>query len=512
MTARAPSHASAAKKGSSSMPGIVLVVLLATLPSAAGLAQDASSARRELIARAKSLELDTPYVPPPGDALEHHTAGFAKIVCSAVFITGLSPEFAAENLGYFISPYAERAKVGKPVVDRASKAVHVTLPNGVRRTAKYAGDQGCVILPAGDSALKFKPVDVKSSLRDPAKRSWPMGDALGDTTLPKDINAEKLQQAVAAAFEPAAGMTAAFVVTWRGRILAERYGENITPQTPLESWSMGKSLTATLMGVLIRKGIYQLSQTAPIPEWQRPGDPRGAITIKDLLNMSSGLRIRAPQDPDYDPSGPYPDHLYLYTGGVDTFRYAIGRPPQWPPGTVGRYRNTDPVMINYLIRLGVARLGEQYLSFPQRALFDKLGIRTMRVETDAYGNFLGQGAVFGSGRDWARLGNLYLQDGVWNNDRILPAGFVKFVSTVAPGWAADKRPIYGGFFWINGEGTFPVPREAYYMAGAGGQTTLIVPSHDLVVVRMGHYKGATPGAASFRKALALLLEALPAKQ
>ena len=97
-----------------------------------------------LIARAKSLELNTPYVAPPGDPLEHHTSGFAKIMCSAVFITGLDPDFAAENVGYFTAPYAERAKVGKPVIDRANKAVHITMPNGVIITAKYVGDQGCV--------------------------------------------------------------------------------------------------------------------------------------------------------------------------------------------------------------------------------------------------------------------------------------------------------------------------------------------------------------------------------
>ena len=225
--------------------------------------------------------------------------------------------------------------------------------------------------------------------------------------------------------------------------------------------------------------------------------------------MSSGLRIKAPQDPDYDPSGPYPDHLYLYTGGVDSFHYAATRPLQWPPNTVGRYHNTDPVLINYLIRLGVEKQGQDYLSFPQRALFDKLGIRTMIIETDPFGNFLGQGYELGSGRDWARLGNLYLQDGVWNGERILPQGYAKFVSTVAPAWEADKRPIYGAFFWINGDGTFPVPKDAYYMAGAGGQTTLVIPSHDLVVVRMGHYKGAPTGAASFRRALALLMQAVP---
>jgi len=182
---------------------------------------------------------------------------------------------------------------------------------------------------------------------------------------------------------------------------------------------------------------------------------------------------------------------------------------QWPPGTVGRYHNTDPVLINYLVRLAVEKRGEEYLSFPQRALFDKIGIQTMVIETDPFGNFLTHGYDFMSGRDWARLGNLYLQDGVWNGEQVLPEGYVKFVSTLAPAWEADRRPIYGGFFWINGDGTFPVPKEAYYMSGAGGQTTLIIPSHDLVVVRLGHFKGSTAGSSGFKRALALLMEAVP---
>src|SRR5882762_457458 len=126
------------------------------------------SSRDALIARAKSLELNTPYVPPPGDPLEHHTSGYGKIMCSAVFITGLDPDFAAENVGYFTSPYAERAKVGKPVIDRVHKAVHVTLPNGVTLTAKYLGSQGCVTLPVGKNSVNFTPIEVKSTLPSPS--------------------------------------------------------------------------------------------------------------------------------------------------------------------------------------------------------------------------------------------------------------------------------------------------------------------------------------------------------
>jgi len=376
------------------------------------------------------------------------------------------------------------------------------------RTAIYTGDQGCLALPKGFSKPGFIPVKVRRNLPNAAGTPWPMGDRL-PAAAPGSVDLAKVQQALEAAFEPASGQTAAFVVTWKGQLIGERYGAGISHQTPLESWSMGKSLTATIMGILIRQGVYDLWQPAPIPEWQQPGDPRGRIRIADILHMSSGLRIRAPQDPDYDASVGYPDHLYLYTGTIDSFKYAATRPLQWPPNTVGRYRNTDPVLINYLNRLGIEKQGEVYHTFPQRKLFDKLGIRTMVLETDPYGNFLTQGYEFASGRDWARLGNLYLQDGVWNGERILPEGFVKFVSTLAPAWAADGRPIYGGFFWLNGNDEFPVPREAYFMAGAGGQYTMIIPSHDLVVVRLGHYKGATDGEKSLKRALALLLEAVP---
>ena len=461
------------------------------------------------LARAAALELHTALVSPPGDALEHHTAGFAKILCSAVFVSGLDADFAAENVGYFTSPYSARAEVTRRVVDREKREVRLTLPTGVTRTARYLGDQGCVTLPIGESDPYFTATDVKSSLPDPSMQPWPMGDVLPDDPPPADLDRPTIARAVAAAFQPDEAMTAAFVVTWKGRVIGERYGDGITMHTPLESWSMGKSLTATLMGILIERGVYELWQRAPVPEWQTEGDPRAAIRIGDILRMSSGLRCRAPQDPDFDPSLGYPDHLYLYTGGANSFEWAATRPLQWPPNTVGRYRNCDPVLTNYLIRLGVEARGDEYHEFPQRALFDKIGVRSMVMETDPYGNFLLQGYEFGSARDWARLGNLYLQDGVWSGERILPEGWAEFVSTLAPAWKADGRPIYGAFFWINGDGGDPVPIDAYSMRGAGGQSTMIIPSHDLVVVRLGHYRGASLGAAGLRRALTLLMQAIP---
>ena len=231
------------------MKRALLGVVIFLLAAATTGSQAPASATDALIARAKSLELNTPYVPPPGDPLEHHTSGFAKIMCSAVFITGLDAEFAAENVGYFTSPYAERAKVGKPVIDRVNKEVRITLPSGVTRTARYLGSQGCVTLPVGQTSLSFAPVAVKSRLPDPATQRWPMGDLLADDPLPGQIDATKLRQAVDAAFEPAEGMTAAFVVTWRGRLIAERYGDDASAQIADRTEAAHRGIPATLAAI-----------------------------------------------------------------------------------------------------------------------------------------------------------------------------------------------------------------------------------------------------------------------
>lgn len=494
---------------------LLLLIAAACVPSAS---EDTDSRDQALIERAALFELDTEWETPPGDPMVLATAGFAKVLCSAVFITGLDVAEGAENVGYFVSKPEERELVTDTVIDYEDMAVHLTLGSGVTRTAEFYGDQGCVTHPLGEDSIYFAPVEVETTLPDAMTQSWPMGDVLPDEPLPEYIDGEKLNQAVDAAFEPAETMTAAFVVVHKGRIIGERYGEDIDKDTQLESWSMGKSLTGTLMATLVHKGVYDLWEPAPVEEWhQDPDDPRGEIRIGDLMRMSSGLRFVAPQDPDYDyqfgyPQG-YPDHYYVYTGAIDSYEWAITRPPQWPPNTVGRYRNSDPLATNYLVRKGVEEeLREVYHTYPQRALFDKIGIRKMYLETDPYGNFLLQGYEFGTGRNWARLGMLYLQDGVWNGERILPEGWVDYASTIAPAWVADGRPIYGGsFFWINGTGSFPVPPDAFYMAGAGGQYTIIIPSHDMVVVRLGHYKGSGPGGRALRRALGLLMEAVPAE-
>lgn len=466
----------------------------------------------QLIARAAAYELPTEYVPPPGEALHHHTAGFAKILCSGVFITGLDADDAAANVGGFISPFDERQHVVDTVIDYDRQMVSLTLPDGVTRTARRYGNQGCVAHPVGATEVFFEPSEVDRNLPPAETTPWPMGDVLPDESWPAEIDMAKVEQALDAGFGPPEARTLGFVVTYNGRILGERYGEGIGIHTPLESWSMTKSLTGTLMGVLIEQGVYDLWDPAPIPEWQGEGDPRQEIRIGDIMRMSSGIRINAPSDPDYN-ADLYADHFYLYTGTVNSYEYAATRPQQWPPNTIGRYRNTDPVLASYLVRLGVEGAGMDYHSFPQQHLFDRIGIRDGLIETDPYGNFLGQGLAFMPARDWARLGNLYLQDGVWDGERILPEGYAEYASTVAPAWDADGRRVYGGaFFWVNGEGGLGIPDTAYRMLGAGGQSTTIIPTHGLVVVRLGKYTGAGPGADALEEAFRLLMEAVPAVQ
>ena len=470
----------------------------------------ADDTRAAMIARAASLELPTEYVAPPGEAIDHHTAGFAKILCSNVFLTGLGPDDAAQNVGGFSSPFDERAHVVDTIVDFAHQRVALTLPSGVTRTAKRYGSQGCVAHAIGEDSVHFTPSWVEPDLPPASTTPWPMGDVLPDEPWPTEVDMELIEEALDVGFGPPEAMTLGLVVTYKGRIVGERYGDGIDIHTPLESWSMGKSLTGALMGVLIQQGGYELWQPAPVPEWQSEGDPRQSIRIGDIMRMSSGIRIRAPQDPDFDPELGYPDHLYLYTGTANSFEWAATRPQQWEPNTVGRYRNSDPVLTNYLIRLAVEGRGEDYHSFPQRSLFDKIGIRNAVMETDPYGNFLTQGYEFLPPRDWARLGNLYLQDGVWNGERILPEGYVEYASTLAPAWVADGRPRYGGaFMWVNGNGSWPVPESAFRMSGAGGQSATIIPTHQLVVVRQGKYRGSRAGGRALNRALEMLMEAVP---
>jgi CubicO group peptidase (beta-lactamase class C family) len=440
---------------------------------------------------------------PVGTRTELGLAGFAKVLCSAVFVSGRQPEEAARNSAYWFMPNEEQDKVTW-TLDRDEKLVRASF-GSTAREARFYGDQGCIIQTPGKPGIHFKPVPVSTTLPDSASQAWPMGDRPDSAPLPAGVDKAKLDAAVNEAFADPSALTAAFLVLYKGRIVAERYLPGVSKDMQLESWSMGKSITSTLFALLVKDGTYDLEQPAPVPLWRTASDDRSKIRNMDLLRMSAGLRFLAEQDPDYTPDKGYPDHFYIYTGAVDAFEYSINRPLQFAPNTVGRYRNCDPLTIGYLIREAVKQRGQEYLTWPQRALFDAIGIRRQVLETDPYGNFLLTGYDYGTARNWARIGLLYLRDGMWNGTRILPEGWAKFVGTPAPAW---KQNNYGGLFWVNGDGRWNLPRDAYYAAGAGGQNTWIVPSHDLVIVRMGHMRGAGASRRPTNAALSMIVEAI----
>jgi len=446
---------------------------------------------------------------PAGTPLELGLAGFAKVVCSAIWVSGRDAAEAARNSGHLLMPSEEESTKATWTIDRDQKIVRMSL-NGITREAKFYGDQGCIIHKPERQGKQifFTPTPVTTSLPDAMTQPWPMGDRPDTSAWPAGIDKARVDAAIDAAFSDPDALTAAFLVLYKGRIVGERYMPGVARDTQLESWSMGKSIVSTLFALLVKDGVYKLGVPAPIPEWQSPGDPRARIETTHLLRMSSGLRFIATQDPDYTPDEGYPDHFYMYTGAVDSFDYTVHQPAQFPPNTEGRYRNSDPISILYLTKLAVAKRGGNFLTWPQRALFDRLGIRRQVLETDPFGNFLLTGYDYGTARNWARIGQLYLQDGMWQGQRILPEGWAKFVSTLAPAW---KRPVYGGFFWVNGDGGWNLPKDAYFAAGAGGQNTFIIPSYQMVVVRMGHARGQGRSRRITNEALRLLGEAVGAR-
>ena len=470
-------------------------LLLVLVASTAGVAQRAVPATR-------SHHPDIPYQSPTTLG----AASYAKILCSAVFVSGRDVDEARQNSASFLMNAPDRAKPIVVDVDRQAKRVRATVDH-VTRTAAFYGDQGCVIHPIDHDGIHFTPVPVRTTLPDADSQPWPMGDAPSSEPWPAKLDRATVQAAVDLAFADPAGLTAGMIVVYKGQIVGERYMAGITKDTQLESWSMGKSLTATLVGRVIMDGAFSLDDPAPVPEWRRPGDPRGAIRVRDVMRMSSGLSFTGQDDRWMDPAWQYHDHFFIYAGAVDAFKYSISSPIEFAPNTVGRYRNSDPMTLGFLVRQAVEKRGEPYLTFPQRALFDKIGIRKQVLEPDPWGNFLLSGYDYGTPRNWARLGLLYLRDGVWNGQRLLPEGFTKFVSTPAPAW---PRPEYGGQFWINGIGQWNLPPDAYFMSGAGGQHTFIVPSHDLVVVRMGHQRGSAIGSKLLNQSLAAIVAAVEA--
>ncbi|MDH3271661.1 MAG: beta-lactamase family protein [Gemmatimonadota bacterium] len=412
----------------------------------------------------------------------------AKLLCSGVWVQGRPPELhaAADQRRFAHFSWSDDMTY---VVDQERKRVVMSAPGIPDRVAQYNGDQGCSILPRGADDISFSPTEVGKQWPLAEWERWPTGERLSDAALPPEVDTRALERALDYAIgnQEHGQNTRAIVAVYRGRIIGERYAPGVSRDMPHLSWSQGKSITAALVGVLVEQGALTVDQRAPIREWEAPDDPRSQITIADLLHMSSGLDFNNLGLGNPNSLSTENHHFRIYFDGIDVFRHAVSFPLAVEPGTRWRYLNSDPLTLGKIVRETVEARGESYHAFPWTALFDRIGIKNAVLETDAWGNFILTGYDYMSARDWARFGLLHLNDGVWEGERILPEGWADYISTPAP---AHPSLGYGGLFWLNAGGAYDrMPPDAYWPAGFMGQNTVIIPSRDMVIVRLGPSPG-----------------------
>jgi CubicO group peptidase (beta-lactamase class C family) len=405
-------------------------------------------------------------------------SGFAaKHVCSAVFVSNRSLEAAIDDLRAYRSAPLGYVRV---TLDRAREVATASALGLARREAVHRAGLGCA-LAIGSSPEALREVAPPPGGAPRPVAPWPDGDA-DEAPPPGAALARVLDEAFTERDGAPPKRTRAVLVVRSGRIVAERYAPGTGRATRLPGWSMAKSVTAALAGVLVAEGRLALERPVRLAMWG-PGDPRAAITLAHLLRMSSGLEF----DESY--SNPLSDVVHMLSGTGDAAGFAAAKPLAHPPGTRFAYASGTTNVLMLAIREASAD-DRAYLELPRRALFDRIGMASALIEADASGTFVGSSLMFATARDWARFGLLALRDGVWNGQRILPAGWVKFMTTPAP---AAPEGEYAGHWWLKlraNRGAAArarlLPQDAFHAAGHGGQHVTVVPSRDAVIVRLGH--------------------------
>jgi CubicO group peptidase (beta-lactamase class C family) len=403
----------------------------------------------------------------------------AEILCGAVFVSGRDPAAVeAEDLS---GPGFELLRYFDKRVERDEKRVTASFHGLASQTAIFRDGFGCTRIDAGIEldapALSPMPPPDPEAL-------WPEGERVDLAVSGEGIDRPALDATVASAFtepDPAHPRnTRALVVVHGGRIVAERYAPGFNRDTTLIAWSMTKGAMNALVGLRVKDGKLAVTDQVLLPEWRGQGDPRGHISLDDLLRMSSGLAFDESYD---DPLADVTEMLFV-TG--DMKKLAASKQLLHPPGSYWDYSSGTSVLLAAILRETFAS-EDDYLRFPRERLFGPLGMRSAVLETDASGTFVGSSLLYASARDFARLGLLFLHDGVWRGERLLPEGWVAY--TLTPTKAAPDDS-YGAQMWLklpesDGYGEPPMPDDAFYFLGHDQQIVAIVPSRDVVIVRLG---------------------------
>jgi hypothetical protein len=403
----------------------------------------------------------------------------AKALCSEAFLAGRSIVSVAETEFENIDPVFDRVTA---TVHEKEQRVDASLFGLGKARARYRDSYGCTI-----ESGALAPLPALAPMAD-----GPLPESFGDTpTQLRRVDYSEIAEALDRAFADRMAAHRAIVVLVDGRIVAERYAEGFDAATPMLSWSMAKSVTATLVGAAALNGYLAINDPAPVPEWR--GDAaKSAITWNDLLRMQSGLAFTEIYD---DPSSDVSEALFR---AREAGAVAARKPLTSAPGKTWSYSSGTTNLIMRTLRQVLAERGVDLQEFARARVFAPIGAASFVLEPDSSGTPIGSSYVYATARDWAKLGQLYLEGGAWNGEPLLPEGWSAYVSE--PTLASDGE--YGAHFWLNRDGRARgrfiagLPEDMYYMAGHEGQYVFIIPDRNAVVVRLGMTRGRSPLAAA----------------
>lgn len=424
------------------------------------------------------------------------TAFAAKGMCSSVFLAGKDPDRVnAEDLSFF------PISLAKCEIDYEEKSVTATVFGLAKRKAVFREGLGSVlVLDIPEEELRKQSFSIPDPGYSQDTLPWPKGDVLPGS-IAEGVDMEKLVSIVDEAFDPPGEepfkKTLAVAVVYDGQLIAEKYIKGYDKNTRFHGWSMTKSVTSSLVGILAGEGRIDIKTPVNFPEWK--DDERGKITVENLMHASSGLKW-------LENYFTISQSTLMLMMSSDMVEYVLQQPLEHSPGSFYNYSSGDANLVSGVIRNTIGN-DQVYYGYPYKALMYRIGMLNTTIETDASGNFVSSSYSYGTTRDWARFGLLYQNDGVFAGDTILPVGWVDYTMQEAP--ASNTDGMYGVGFWLEDpdpeKNLSGLPDDVFSANGFLGQRIFIIPSKKLVVVRMGF----SSSNLSFKNLLRDILSTLP---
>ncbi|MEC4003588.1 serine hydrolase [Flavobacterium sp. SUN052] len=358
-------------------------------------------------------------------------------------------------------------------IDDLEKFATSTVYGLKERKAIYHEGLGATLI--NDDFDVSKPYETPKRTKLNNNLPYPFGNLEPKDTLFSNIDYQKLQKTIDNAFDKKGEKnkrTRSIVVLYKGKLIAEKYDDGFTKDSRILGWSMTKSVTGTLFGILQHQHKFDILKPAPIASWQK--DERAIITTNDLLHMNSGLEW----EENYSKICDATKMLFQAT---DMGEVQLQKPAKFPPNLHWNYSSGTTNLLSKILR-NQFKTHQEYLDFWYASLIDKIGMNSMVIETDMAGNYVGSSYGWATTRDWAKFGQLYLQKGNWNGEQLFDTNWTNYVATPTN----TSNGQYGAQFWLNSGGRFPdVPKDMYFASGYQGQMVAIIPTKDLVIVRMG---------------------------